>query len=130
VPEHTVICVVDDDLSVRRALARLIASCGLRVETYASASEYLESPHTDGVACLIVDVHLARTNGFDLLARLAATVGAPPAIVITAHDDAATRERASASGASAYLRKPFESAALLAAVGHAIGRVIESAEPG
>jgi FixJ family two-component response regulator len=121
VANSPIICIVDDDLSVRRALARLIVSYGLIVETFASAQDYLGAGHPDGVACLIVDVHLARSSGFDLLARLAAVGDSPPVIVITAHDDAATREQVRRSGAMAYLRKPFESSSLLSAVGQAIG---------
>jgi FixJ family two-component response regulator len=117
---------VDDDHSVRRALARLLASCGLRAETYASASEFLTAPHPDGVACLIVDVHLERSSGFDLLSRVAASTDGPPVIVITAHDDASIREQVSSLGA-AYLRKPFESGALLAAIGRSIGRDVDPA---
>jgi FixJ family two-component response regulator len=122
VSNSPIICIVDDDLSVRRALARLIASCGLGVETFSSAQEYLAAGHPDGVACLIVDVHLSRTTGFDLVARLAASGDRPPVIVITAHDDKATREQVRLCGAMAYLRKPFESTSLLAALGTAIGR--------
>src|SRR5262245_27191440 len=107
--EPIVIGIVDDDLSVRRALARLLTSYGLRTKTYSSASEYFASPHPTELACLIVDVHLERASGFDLVARVAANAGAPPVIVITAHDDAAIQAQANASGASAYLRKPFES---------------------
>jgi FixJ family two-component response regulator len=128
VTKTDVICIVDDDLSVRRALVRLLASCGLYAETYASASEYLASPHSNGVACLIVDVHLERTSGFDLVARVSASTDAPPVIVITAHDDAAVREQVGTSGATAYLRKPFESTAFLAAVGRAIGRPLDLGE--
>lgn len=117
-----VICIVDDDPSVRRALARLVRSCGLPVETFASATEYLEAAHAEGVACVVLDVHLGHVSGLDLRERIVAQPVHPPVILMTAHDDALTRERIAKCGAPGYLRKPFESYALLEAIGQAIGR--------
>ncbi len=99
-----------------------MVSFGASVETFASAEDYLAALHPAGVSCLIVDVHLAAKSGLDLLARLSVTGDRPPVIVITAHDDAATREEARRYGASAFLCKPFESTTLLSAVGDALGR--------
>jgi FixJ family two-component response regulator len=116
-----IICVVDDDNSVRRALARLLTSYGLGVATFASAPEFLASTERDTAACLIVDVHLERMSGFDLLAVLGDPGGALPAIVMTAHDDEAIRAAARKCQAI-FIRKPFESDTLLEALGQAIGR--------
>ena len=118
------ICIVDDDPSVRRALARLVRSCGLPVETFASADEYLDAAHADGVACVVLDVHLGHVSGLDLRERIVAQPVHPPVILMTAHDDVQTRERIAKCGAPGYLRKPFESYALLEAIGQAIGRDI------
>ena len=120
-----VICIVDDDPSVRRALARLVRSCGLSVETHASANDYLDAEHSDGVACVVLDVHLGHVSGLDLRDRIVAQPVPPPVILMTAHDDVATRERIARSGAPGYLRKPFEASALLSAIGEAIGRELE-----
>ena len=117
-----VVCIVDDDPSVRRALARLVRSCGLQVETHASADEYLDAAHADGVACVVLDVHLGHVSGLDLRERIVSQPAPPPVILMTAHDDAQTRERIAKCGAPGYLRKPFESFALLEAIGQAIGR--------
>ena len=116
-----IICVVDDDYSVRRALSRLLASYGLTVETFASAREFLASPDRKSAACLIVDVHLERMSGLDLLETLGSSDAALPVIVMTAHDDEAIRTSAKGYRA-AFVRKPFESATLLAEIGRAIGR--------
>ena len=120
--QSSVISIVDDDPSVRRALARLVRSWGFCPETYGSAKEFLDATHPEGVVCVILDVHLGRMSGFDLGRQLTALDAPPPIIFITAHDDATTREHIRMSGAEEYLRKPFEAQALLAAIGRALGR--------
>ena len=120
-PPMPLISIVDDDLSVRRALRRLVRSAGYTVETFASAREFLDSLPSGRTACLVLDIHLGGMSGFELQERMAADPAPIPVIFITAQDDAATRERARQTGASAYLRKPFDEQVLLAAIGRAIG---------
>jgi FixJ family two-component response regulator len=114
------VVVVDDDHSVRRAVARLLRSSMLDVETCASAEEYLSSPHLNVVACLILDVHLGAMSGLELLEHLVARGAAPPVIVITAQDSPTVRERARELGAFGYFRKPFDPTSLLDAVRDAV----------
>jgi FixJ family two-component response regulator len=114
------ISVVDDDASVRRALRRLLQLSGYAVETFASASEFLASPAIGLTSCLVLDIHLQDMTGFELQERLAGTWAAIPLVYITAHDDAATRARVRQAGVGAYLRKPFEKRALLAAIERAL----------
>ena len=90
--------------------------------TGASASA---APHPEGVGCLILDVYMDGMTGLELHERLAAADDPPPVIYITAHDDTATRDRVDRSGALAYFRKPFESGALIAAIGRAVGCDLE-----
>ena len=120
-PPMPLISIVDDDLSVRRALRRLVRSAGYAVETFASAREFLDSSPSGRTACLVLDIHLEGMSGFELQERMAADPVRIPIIFITAQDDAATRERARLTGAAAYLRKPFDEQVLLAAIGRAIG---------
>ena len=110
------ISIVDDDLSVRRALRRLLQSAGYSVETFASAGEFLGSSPVGRTACLVLDIRLEGMTGFDLHERLAADRAAIPTIFITAHDDTSTRERVQRAGVAAYLPKPFDQSALLAAI--------------
>ena len=110
------ISIVDDDLSVRRALCRLLQSAGYSVEAFASAGEFLGSSPVGRTACLVLDIRLEGMTGFDLHERLAADRAAIPIIFITAHDDASTRERVQRAGVAAYLPKPFDQSALLAAI--------------
>ena len=111
------ISIVDDDPSVRRALNRLVGSAGYLVETFASAGEFLSSaPSTTHTACLVLDIYLEGMTGFELQERLQADRLAIPIIFMTAHDDAATRERIRRSGAAGDLGKPFDGQALLDAI--------------
>jgi len=114
------ISIVDDDLSVRRALRRLVQSAGYSVETFASAREFLDSSPSGRTGCLILDIHLEGMSGFELQERMAADPDPIPVIFITAQDDAATRERARLTSASAYLRKPFDEEILLTAIARAL----------
>jgi FixJ family two-component response regulator len=107
------IAVIDDDPSVRRALLRLLRAAGYAAEAFASAAQYLDAAVTTLPACLVLDVRLAGSTGFDLADRLRAAPPPPPIVFITAHDDAPTRERARRAGAAGYLAKPFEGQALL-----------------
>jgi FixJ family two-component response regulator len=127
---HTqlLICVVDDDHSVRRALRRLIQFAGFTAETFASAEDFLSSASLVRTACLVLDIHLnGGMSGFDLQAQLTADAVFIPIIFITAHCDVSTRERAEHSGAAAYLCKPFDEKLLLDAIRGAIGGESEMA---
>jgi FixJ family two-component response regulator len=117
------ICVVDDDESIQRALRRLLGATGFRVETFSSAKAFLESEHRGRADCLVLDVHLAGMSGLDLQERLAQTGNSTPVVIITAHDDQSTRERARRAGAIEYLPKPFDDDSLIAAIHRAIGDV-------
>jgi FixJ family two-component response regulator len=110
-----VISIVDDDLSVRRALSRLVRLAGYAVESFASAREFLASAPRGRTACLVLDIHLNNggMSGFDLHERLVADGVTIPTIFITAHDSARTRERVKQSGVAGFLSKPFGDQALL-----------------
>src|SRR5260370_25815754 len=110
------ISIVDDDLSVRRALGRLVKAAGYSVETFASAHEFLDSSPSDRTACLVLDIHLNGMSGVDLEERLMAERVAIPIIFTTAHDDADTRERIARSGPAGDLAEPFHVHALLVVI--------------
>jgi FixJ family two-component response regulator len=109
------ICIVEDDPSVRRSLDRVVRSAGYAVETFASALEYLEWLPTGRAACVVLDVHMDGMDGFELQKRLTS-----PVIFITSHDDGPTRARVEASGAAGHLWKPFDDQAVLEAIRCAI----------
>ncbi len=119
-PLSPLVYVIDDDASLLRALRRLLGAGGFRVCTFSSAEEFLKSERATP-ACLVLDVHLGGLSGLDLQERLIAAGRRIPAVFITAHDDAVTRERARRIGAIDYLRKPFNDESLLAGINRAIG---------
>ena len=111
-PSHLV-AIVDDDASVRRALTRLLQSADLRVHTYASAAEFLETGIANTPECLILDIHLGGMSGLELLSRLRELGHNLPVLIITAHDDPQARETAARGGCVAFLRKPLDAKLLL-----------------
>lgn len=108
--------IVDDDLSVRKGLSRFLRSAGWRVDTFSSAEECLASPQLLSIGCFIIDVHLGGMNGFEFLRHLDDAGSRPPAVFITAHDEAVTREALTNAGSPICLRKPFAPDALLSSI--------------
>jgi DNA-binding NtrC family response regulator len=108
--------VVDDDLSVREAMQSLIRSVGLKVETFASAQEFLARPRTDVPSCLVLDVELPGLSGFDLQRQLAKADIQIPIIFLTGHGDIPMSVRAIKAGALEFLTKPFNDEDLLEAI--------------
>jgi two-component system, LuxR family, response regulator FixJ len=116
VKDVPIIAIVDDDESVRRSLHRLVQAAGYKVETFASAADFLAwLPHGQA-ACLVLDVHMNVMSGFELQQRLAV-----PVVFITSHDDASTRTRIEKSGAAGHLWKPFDETAVLDVIRRAVG---------
>jgi len=111
-----VVCVVDDDASLRRSLRNLLMSVGFRVETFASAEAFLDSVHRQNTGCVVLDLRMTGMNGLDALKHLTDTGSRIPVIILTAHGDDETRQRSLQAGAVAFLRKPFQSAILLDAI--------------
>ena len=116
------IYVVDDDASVREALSSLIRSVGLRVETFASAQEFLAHPQADAPSCLVLDVQLPGLSGLDLQQELAKADIQIPIIFLTGHGDIPTSVRAIKAGALEFLTKPFNDEDLLDAIQQGIAR--------
>ena len=104
--------IVDDDASIRCSLARAFRGNGIPVETFGSAEEYLSREVSGEPRCIVLDVQLGAVSGFDLRDRLASDGDATPIIFITAHEMSWTQLERSA-GVSGYLRKPFDTDALL-----------------
>jgi FixJ family two-component response regulator len=114
--------IVDDDEPVRRSLARLIRSAGLKVETFESAQQFLASSHADVPSCLVLDVKLPGLSGLELQRRLAEINIEIPIVFITGHGDVPTSVRAMKAGAIEFLIKPFPEEELLDAIQQAIER--------
>jgi FixJ family two-component response regulator len=108
-----IVSIVDDDSSVRAATDNLVRSLGYVVHTFASAEEFLASPHLNDTSCVIADVQMPAMSGLELQACLLAQGCRVPFIFITAFalDDA--RVRALNAGAICFLAKPFSVEALI-----------------
>ena len=117
-----VVCVVDDDVSIRDSLRRLITSVGFRVEVFPSARAFLDARRPDAPGCLVLDVRLPGLSGLDLQRELAATDAELPIIFLTGHGDIPMSVRAMKAGAVEFLTKPFREQELLDAIRSAIER--------
>ena len=112
--------VVDDDETVRKALARLIRSAGMKARTFPTAEAFLAENHAVPASCLVLDVRLPGLNGLQLQEALNRK-GYPIAIIfITGHGDVPTSVRAMKAGAVDFLQKPFAGHELLDAIRRAV----------
>lgn len=117
-----IVWVVDDDVSLREALGSLIRSAGLRVETFASAQEFLARSQVDTPNCLVLDVQLPALSGLDLQKRMAEVNLEIPIVFITGHGNIPMSVRAMKAGAVEFLTKPLADRDLLEAIQQAISR--------
>ena len=120
--ETSIVYIVDDDESLRRAVGSLCRSVGLRTSTYASAREFLDAEQGEMAGCLVLDVRLPGLNGLDFQSQLAELGIHLPVILITGHGDIQMSVRAMKAGAVDFLSKPFRDQDLLDAVTAAIER--------
>jgi FixJ family two-component response regulator len=115
------VAVVDDDASVRKALARLLSACSFDIRTYASAREFMRSSPDGLPACLVLDLHMPDIDGLDLRRHLREAGIDIPTVIITAHNEPGLRERCQSAGVSAFLLKPLQQKSLVGAIHSAIG---------
>jgi two-component system, LuxR family, response regulator FixJ len=108
--------IVDDDPSVRGSIARVLRIEGICAEAFASGEEFLARVALGAPECIVLDVHLGEHTGFDVQDRLAGAGASPPIIFITAHDEIPSSRLAARHGPTDYLRKPFDTAALIALI--------------
>jgi FixJ family two-component response regulator len=117
-----VVCVIDDDVSVLKAVSRLLTALGYTVRSFRSAQQFLDRSTQDDaeLGCLVLDVHMPGMSGLELQEELARTDRDLPIVFVTGAGDATLRQRAFANGAVDFLEKPFTDAALERAVSHAL----------
>src|SRR4051812_34941385 len=96
--QRTVVVVIDDDASLLKSVARLLACHGIESRTFASAEALLESDSVQTATCLLLDIHLGGMSGIELQRRLAASGSKWPVIFMTANDDETTRNEAMDAG--------------------------------
>ncbi len=114
--------MVDDDAGVRDAVRTLLASVGIRAETFSSTREFLNARRSDAPACLVLDVRLPDASGLELQRELSDAGIDIPIIFVTGHGDIPMSVQAMKAGAVEFLTKPFRGQQLLDAVQDAIAR--------
>ena len=121
-PTAPIVFVIDDDGSIRAAISSLIRSVGLRVEVFASVSEFLAHKRSSTTSCLILDVRLPGISGLEFQSELAKADAEIPIIFITGHGDIPMTVKAMKAGAVEFLTKPFRDQDLLDAIQVALER--------
>ena len=117
-----IIAIVDDDPSAREGVSSLIRSAGWRVETFASAHEFLARRSSEALSCLVLDLQLPGLSGLDLQKRMAEIELEIPIVFLTGHGDIPASVKAMKAGAVEFLTKPFDADELLDAIQQAIDR--------
>jgi FixJ family two-component response regulator len=119
---QAVICVVDDDESVRESLPDLLKELGFAASAFASADEFLASGSVVVTQCLLLDIAMPGMSGPELQQELTLRGHAIPIIFITARVDEAVRQRLLQRGAVECLFKPFSEEQLRAALDAALAQ--------
>ena len=111
-----VIAVLDDEAKMRLALARLLKTHGYDVAPFESGDDFLKTVESDRPDCILLDLHMPRTTGFDVLESMFSMRVGVPIIVITGHDEPGNAERVRDLGAADYLLKPLDESVLIEAI--------------
>lgn len=125
-PDLAAIHIVDDDEAFRDSLVMLLESRGYRANGHASASAFLATALEGRRVCALVDVRMPGMNGLELQQALASAGNTVPVILLTGHADVPMAVQAMKAGAIDFIEKPFETDALLAAIGRALDRTAEN----
>jgi len=115
-----IVAIVDDDVSIQRALVRLLYTVSLQAVTFTSAEAFLQTGMQVAPDCLVLDVWLPGMTGMELLERLVAMGSRLPVVIITGRDDLQMRMRAIQAGAVACLLKPLDGPEFLQAIQKAL----------
>ena len=118
------ICVVDDDASVRNGLGNLLKSLGYRTVGFASGEEFLASSASDEAHCVLLDLKMKGMQGLEVLERLKAARKTVGVCCMSAHDDEVTVRRTREAGALGFLHKPFSEEALLESIKQALEKAV------
>ncbi|MGA2043179.1 MAG: response regulator [Roseiarcus sp.] len=120
--------IVDDDASVRDALALLLSTAQIESRGYGSAEEFLASGAIGDAVCILLDIQLPGMSGVELLERVASSGSKAAVIMITAYPDVPTAVATMRMGAFHFVQKPFDAEALLLTIEEGIARSNEVAD--
>jgi two-component system response regulator FixJ len=119
-PSDAIVHVVDDDTEVRQSLSFLLATAGLAVRLYESATAFLNGAKERPSGCILTDVRMPGIDGIEFLRRLKARGFTLPVIVMTGHADVALAVEAMKEGATDFIEKPFDDDLLIGAIRSAL----------
>src|SRR5262247_1388500 len=117
-----VVIVVDDDVSFRNFLSRLVGTIGLKAILFASAEDFLAAPRPEGPAFLVLDVQMPGLSGLDLQRQLTQGGRSLPIVFTTGHGDIPMTVEAMKAGAVGFLSKPFRNQDMIEAIKEGIAR--------
>ena len=115
-----VVCLVDDDPSVRKAVSRLLESAGFAVRAFPEAGSFLEYLATNAVPVAVLDIWMERMTGLELLVHLLEKSPQTRVIFITGHEDATAKATVKQAGAFGFLIKPFDDEEFIKLVSRAL----------
>jgi FixJ family two-component response regulator len=116
-----VVAVIDDDSDVGDVLGGLLETMGYEVETYRSGTDFLNDAQLDRLACLIVDQHMPKMTGLEMIERLSDRGVSIPALLITGLNDAEVERKAASLGVMTVLEKPMSHYELLQFISVSVG---------
>ena len=116
-----VVCLVDDDPSVRKSVGRLLESAGYKVDTFSDPKPFLQHLANHPVPVAVLDIWMESMTGMELLAHLCAKSPQTRVIFITGHEDPAAQATVMQAGAFGFLIKPFDDEEFLTLVDRALG---------
>jgi FixJ family two-component response regulator len=122
----SVVFLIDDDPSIRRAVSRLLRTHGRQVQAYGSAKDFLDQPLPSGPACIVLDLQMPEMNGLEVQEVLGQSKDTLPIVFITGQGNIPASVRAMKEGAVDFLTKPFEDDQLLRAIDTALARAREA----
>ena len=129
-PSAEVVCVVDDDPMMLRAMGRLLASDGFAVRPFNKGEDFIAYVASHEVPLVVLDIWMKQMTGLEVLARLCAMSPQTHVIVITGREDSAVRITAMQIGIVAFFIKPFNDEKFLAAVRDALNLAAAAKWPG
>ena len=111
--KRSVIAVIDDNVGILGAMARLLSALGYEAELYASAKEFLDVAMMTEAICLVIDVQIGKESGIDLALHVAKQGFTIPVIFMSADHSESVKKRAMEIGCITFLDKPFSAEALI-----------------
>jgi len=126
--DRKLIHIVDDEEAIRKSASFLLKTAGYAVETWPSGAAFLAEVKHAEHGCVLLDIRMPDVDGLEVQRLLAERGVTMPVIIMTGHGDIGIAVRAMKAGAVDFLEKPFERAAVLAAIEAAFDRIAQAGQ--